>query len=460
MMEQLNTAISRCQTLLELLEVLLRFESQPNQAGEFQAWRNSRDTSEELSNWETKSMELLESLSSSLLPEEVSSIQTFILDASPDTPIVIPVITLNRAIESKLASNLIPLLESQLMSNGPSLTLSAGQLFPVGNPSRDKLQSWYGVKSNSSLGLSTNPRSLDPLPGILPSFGIAPQANGSPGLKLDLTHCRDDLPLPQDRALRIGVGVFNLNETELLPSEEPDENATTFFGIGPRDEAEQLRRMLLVLDAATKHEVDILVYSELSVTEEIIEKLLEASNDRFYPSVFVAGSYHCSVAKRNISLGRIRGRDSHLKHSKMERFIWKPNGRRLEEDIERGQTLRIHHWKDGSFAIMICKDAITDRGQTCLTAARPSILLLPSYTSTVSDFQFTALQGIRTTQASMILANGPVPKKGRVVGLVGLPVRDETDTYLFPMAEMPQSQPVPTLFVLEAGQKNFEAMRV
>lgn len=185
-----------------------------------------------------------------------------------------------------------------------------------------------------------------------------------------------------------------------------------FFGVHPKDEAEQDKIIQDALRTARAHDADIVVTPELSCTPatvSLIKKKLSAMGPG-RPRVVIAGGRHIEAnGDRRNTMSTIYAdiNRPELTHDKIGEFIFGAGGDKWEEDIDRSTTLRIQAGNRWSMVPLICADLLDDAVVDAVADLCPHLVIVPSMSSKTGDYEMSMGAVIRKSQALVMVVNGP-----------------------------------------------------
>jgi predicted amidohydrolase len=421
----LQQLIAKCETPLGLLGVLLA--ACREMASAYGTWVSDPTTAPVTAYWAERAAATVEGLSSAgwLTVEDHKAVEHYFLrteKGQPDrTECVVEARALAEAVEERFHKELVPLLQEAF---APHRAVGAGDLFPVvRNP---HVPAWVGAAGRTAV-LTPLPASQDPPVDQLEHFGLGPP-KGMLDVEVDVRLRAVACPVPIDRPLRLGVAVLNGSPGELPVVADCPCEGEFLLRDGPANPGSQLEAMRCVLGWADRHRVDVLVFPELC-TDPASARQLTAEFDRTTNvGVCVFGSYHGRAADldwRNTTHARVRGSAVLLTHDKLDRFQLKakasPTNNDLREGIRTGRGVRVYHGKDWSATLLICKDFMSQTVLPLVTLLRPTLVLVPAYTTKIAALSNAANQLANVVQTVTVLANGPVLGPERVVGVFGVP---------------------------------------
>ncbi|BCN48397.1 hypothetical protein RE9416_16980 [Prescottella equi] len=303
-------------------------------------------------------------------------------------------------------------------------------------------------------------------------FSMQPKDGGSvlevdrvPGLALWNTSAHGALTVVYDPiagsalddALDSSVDILTVSPNQSYSAEFSVETSTAngFFGVKVIDHAKQDSILRESLEYCESNSIDILALPELAATEEsdlIVRRAFEAPDRRDcrHPSIVIAGSRHARIKDKQVNRLTIAYRPhSHLVyHDKVGRFVvggsecytargLVPNSAG-DEDIDRGNSIRIHAGIEWSMIPLICADFLDQQVIHAAAALHPRLVIVSAMSQKTSDFEDSAGTVISACQSTVVVVNGPVdwrPDDSRepladaessTVAVFGLPLNDPT----------------------------------
>lgn len=200
----------------------------------------------------------------------------------------------------------------------------------------------------------------------------------------------------------------------VLPNGRFDEfraqfTADSFFGMHPDNTAVQNTRIDDGVRKAGELDVDIMVTPELSSTPDTVKNVRTALRKAGGkgPRVVIAGGLHVAPSRdeRRNRLSTIYADPNApiFEHDKIGKFV----AGKLEEDIDRSTTLTIQAGINWSMITLICADLLDDIVVDAVADLSPRLVIVPSMSEKTGDFELSAAEVIRRTQALVMVVNGP-----------------------------------------------------
>jgi len=191
-----------------------------------------------------------------------------------------------------------------------------------------------------------------------------------------------------------------------------------FFAPRVYDPPEATSRLAATLDAAASHEIDILVFPELSFTPALLEELRSRLRARHaeFPKLVVAGT----VLSRQRSSSYVLGPDGRTiwAQPKMNRFFVRPGewpdapepipqvgG---EEDIDiSDRAIRIADLPFGRVAVLVCLDFILPETYSILASMQVNCIIVPAMTPRARRFETLGWAHAAASRATTVFCNAP-----------------------------------------------------
>jgi predicted amidohydrolase len=196
----------------------------------------------------------------------------------------------------------------------------------------------------------------------------------------------------------------------------PDGGA--FFTARVRDDEETEARLHAVIERAAQAGLDILVFPELSLTEQLLGQLRDrlATQTGDFPKLVVAGTLF--DGRRNVC--HVLGPDGRTlwQQPKMNRFQILPDElpdapqpipeRGGEEDIDISErTIRIADLPFGRVAVLVCLDFILPETYSVLANMQVNCIIVPAMTPTTRRFETLAWAHAAASGATTIVCSAP-----------------------------------------------------
>lgn len=275
-----------------------------------------------------------------------------------------------------------------------------GEPFPIGEPS---LRDVFGRH------LTTHPDVRDLPIDRTSRLALAPEADGVE-LVLDL----DGGVATPDAAAAIAV---------CLPIAAPlreltwdiDRERGRFTDVRPRDPAAVAAAVRALTAEALSSEAAIVVFPELAVDAGALPDLERAAAAAPHRPLVVAGSRHVTVDGEARNRATVIAGDDRFTADKFNPFAV---GDLVEGIASAPAQLHVRGAIDASgrfawsVAVLICKDFLSLGAHQLLTAARPSVVIVPAMTERTAVFETDALGLTGTTQTTCIVVNQVDPSDG------------------------------------------------
>jgi hypothetical protein len=278
--------------------------------------------------------------------------------------------------------------------------VSPGEPFPIGEPS---LRDIFGRH------LTTHPDVRDLPIDRTGRLALAPEADGVE-LVLDLD---GGVAMP-DAAAAIAV---------CLPLAAPlreltwdvDRERGRFGAVRARDPAAAAAAVRALTAEALAAEAAIVVFPELAVDAAALPELARAAAAAPHRPLVVAGSQHVVVDGAPRNRATVIAGDARFTADKFNPFAF---GDLVEDIVSAPAQVHVRGAIDGSgrfawsVAVLICKDFLSLGAHQLLTAARPSVVIVPALTERTAVFETDALGLTGTTQTTCIIVNQVDPPDG------------------------------------------------
>ncbi len=290
--------------------------------------------------------------------------------------------------------------------------LAPGDPFPVAEPA---LRELFGRH------LTTHPDVRDLPIDRTSRLALTPEADGVE-LVVDFSL---SLPVPGVGAT-LAVCVPHGSPSEALRF-EADPARGEFFGVRPRDPAAAVAVVRTLVDQALEAGASLIVFPELAVADDALAELERAIDGT--SALVVAGSRHTLVAGAPRNVATVLAAGARLESYKFNPFV---TGDLIEgittapaQVIVRG-TLDAAGRYAWSMAVLVCKDFLSLGAHHALTAARPSVIVVPALTERTAVFEADAIGLTGATQATCIIANqvdaGDAAREDAAVVIITRPV--------------------------------------
>jgi hypothetical protein len=267
-----------------------------------------------------------------------------------------------------------------------------------------------------------------------------------------------DLLFPSEGGL-LAVGVPNRDledfEWEYPPSDTW--GVPVFFGVRPRREEDQAKRVERIVRAALDHQASIILLPELTSTPTIRDRteavLRDAAMTAKRPCLVIPGSYHDPETRVHEQLGWfvLPGERPDLlpmRHRKFNPLVSQLKGKSQPEyrevldalpgGVPHPPVLRLYCGTEHRIATLICADALGQEVEEVLATLGVSILLIGAMSGTHAVFNQLAEGLTRATQALTLGAMVPWHNTGPTC-MVRVPRRDDRPFWLGPQFETPKS---------------------
>ncbi|HVK77405.1 MAG TPA: hypothetical protein VM734_29060 [Kofleriaceae bacterium] len=269
--------------------------------------------------------------------------------------------------------------------------LAPGDPFPVAEPA---LRDVFGRH------LTTHPDVRDLPIDRSARLALAPVADGVE-LVLELG---GGLPVPGDGAT-VAVCLPHGEPARELDF-EPDAERRSFFGVRPRDPDGAAATVRRLAEEALAAGAGLIVFPELAVADAGLDALARAAVGS--AAVVVAGSRHATIdgAPRNVATVLAGG--ARLTSYKFNPFVL---GDMIEGITSAPAQVVVRGSLDGagryawSIAVLVCKDFLSLGAHQALTAARPSVIVVPAQTERTAVFEADAIGLTGSTQATCVVVN-------------------------------------------------------
>lgn len=202
--------------------------------------------------------------------------------------------------------------------------------------------------------------------------------------------------------------------TDRLPNDPP------YFRASASNQVELSARLSSVLAAAATEEVDVLVFPELSFTEDLLARLRGELKSRngigHVVKLVVAGT--CREARRNVC--HVIGPDGRdvWQQPKTNRFVLLP-GELADgpapipklggvEDIDISQrVIRVADFPFGRLAVLVCVDFILPETHALLSSAQANCIVVPAMTGKARRFETMGWSHAVSSGATTFFCNAP-----------------------------------------------------
>ncbi len=220
-----------------------------------------------------------------------------------------------------------------------------------------------------------------------------------------------------DSAASIAAVLPNAGLHELTWDRFTRDGERRFYGVRPRDPADQRDRILRLLTATDESGAKIAVLPELCVNAALLDDIRAWWRSARNLKLLVAGSHHPAAdtvdERRNIAVTMTR--KGEVEHHKYNRFDFPdlddagapPRTLRLEDIRTNPARLTVHMSGDWSFVTLICKDLMDPRAVELLVKLRVRLVLVPSCSPKTPAFETRARQLSTDAQSLVIVCNTP-----------------------------------------------------
>lgn len=271
--------------------------------------------------------------------------------------------------------------------------LAPGDPFPVAAPA---LRDLFGKH------LTSHPDVRDLAIDRTPRLALAPDADGVE-IVLDLDA---DLPVPGADATIAVCLPFAAPLAELRWDE--DRSRGRFFGVRPRDPAAAAAAVRELVAQAVAARAALIVFPELSVTDDGLAAIAGAAATLAPPPLVVAGTRHTAEDGPPRNVATVLAGDRRFEHGKWNPFV---HGELIEGIVSAPAQVIARGTVDGagrfawSLAVLVCKDFLSLAAHQALTALRPSLIVVPAMSERTAVFEADAVGLTAATQATCVIAN-------------------------------------------------------
>jgi predicted amidohydrolase len=178
-----------------------------------------------------------------------------------------------------------------------------------------------------------------------------------------------------------------------------------FGDVLPRDPEAQWRRIAEGLDRADRAGAWAVVLPELSITEELADRVRTWLTGARHVALVAAGSYHASTDGRlRRNLAPVIARDGkHRSHAKVYPF---ERGGQIE-DIRPGRRVTVWATRRWSFTVVVCRDLLSTRLVPLLEDLRVRFVLAPAFSPRTAEMEAIARYLAVRVQGAVLAANTP-----------------------------------------------------
>jgi len=191
-----------------------------------------------------------------------------------------------------------------------------------------------------------------------------------------------------------------------------------FYGVSPKDGAEQKRKVSAVLEAAQQNKATSVVLPELCLTKPLLDELREEKRlDEI--SLFVAGSFHVPQTGdepgSNVCEVFAFG-EPMLRHEKFSDFHYAKDDQRWHEHVSRSDAsgFDLLLAPESSAVVLICKDVFGDVGALVKELA-PTLLFVPAMSLDTSEFKMLA-EGLAHDPQGFTIVSCAGPRLNAIYG--------------------------------------------
>ncbi|WP_426754770.1 nitrilase-related carbon-nitrogen hydrolase [Myxococcus sp. Y35] len=278
-----------------------------------------------------------------------------------------------------------------------SLQLTPGRAFPVQEPP---------LKQLLGKNLNTNPKHLELGLDAVQHLRLAPEQLAPFNITLDWSD--DGLLAPLKEGAAMSIAATNASLRDFRWAQFERDGQILFFEVTPKNEEQQTRILIELLEKAEKAGTRLLVFPELCLTNaliEVVRKWFRASTRQL--CLLVAGSAHVEVEGRrlNRSVMFLQGGPEYT-HDKMRPFAF-GDPLRTEDISTSPKRVTLHMSGAWSFVSLICKDFITRELVNLLAELRASLVFVSAMTPKADAFQDFAHQLATQAQSMVLIANIP-----------------------------------------------------
>ncbi len=214
----------------------------------------------------------------------------------------------------------------------------------------------------------------------------------------------------QKSQFRIGIAQIGLSKTGDIITDFFEEKSSGLLGFKKEKIKTLISKVKEMVDNASSHKINILIFPEMTIDLNYIELLEEISNlAKKYNMYIIPGSYHDQETKQNISMV-----------ISPERVLWKQEkhipaiihfkDKKFKEAIETSSIPRkilVCNTEYGRIAIAICRDFLDMDLRVELKNFEPAvdIVLNPAFTPVTADFKAAHFDARRSIYAYSFFAN-------------------------------------------------------
>ncbi|MGB5912191.1 MAG: nitrilase-related carbon-nitrogen hydrolase [Promethearchaeia archaeon] len=260
----------------------------------------------------------------------------------------------------------------------------------------------------------------------------------------------------QKSQFRIGIAQIGLSKTGDIITDFFEEKSSGLLGFKKEKIKSVISKVKEMVDNASNHKINILIFPEMTIDLNYRELLEEISNlTKKYNMYIIPGSYHNQETKQNISMV-----------ISPERVLWKQEkhipaiihfkDKKFKEAIEttsKPRKILVCNTEYGRIAIAICRDFLDMDLRVELKNFEPpvDIVINPAFTPVTVDFKAAHFDARRSIYAYCFFAN--VAEFGE--SLIYTPEKDRTERSI-PVKEEGLIYKDVNLFKLRSERKKWE----
>lgn len=283
------------------------------------------------------------------------------------------------------------------------LRLEPNALFPIGHVDLDLLLKARGTQ----VKLSARPSSLANPLFSLHHLGVWP---GAGELGVQVKFHQQELSFHRVACCFPNASV-DTRDFEAFEVALPD-GTPGFFPLRAKNIDEQWRLIGGHLNRAKADGADLVLFPELSMTEELQRRVGEWMHDAEFAGTVLAGSAHVETGPERVNRAVLRRGAVCELHHKLNPFVTPKENpffpkREVIEDLRGPRNLTLHFFGSLSVAFVVCKDVGDPAIRRALELLRPSLLLIVALSPTTDFFtgQAEALRDV--AQTITVVANAP-----------------------------------------------------
>jgi predicted amidohydrolase len=202
------------------------------------------------------------------------------------------------------------------------------------------------------------------------------------------------------------------------------------FPVLVRDEAEQERRVMALLERALASDARIIIVPELAATAALEGLVRHVLDEQESQHLVVVGSRHVGAGKtaQNLAIGVTPDCGEPMVHAKVVPFSDEP---RLAQPWKEGinvparPLLTVHQADRFRFCLLVCKDFLDGTVVGALARVGVNVLCVPAMSEKTSSYPLRAAELVANAQAISVVANNPLEWGGQLVdpiAVLGQPV--------------------------------------